>query len=61
VGRLLQYIDDVELEMKRVSWPTWRQARSITLVVLFFNFAMTRLVMVVDSICALLYPLVVEK
>lgn len=61
VGRLRQYFDEVRLEMERVSWPTWKQVRSTTLVVLFFTFAMTGFVMVVDSICALLYRLVVEK
>jgi preprotein translocase subunit SecE len=61
VGRLRQYVDDVRLEMKRVSWPTWKQVRSTTLVVLFFTFAMTGFVMVVDSICALLYRLVMGK
>ncbi len=33
VGMLRRYVDDVRLEMQRVSWPTWRQVRSTTLVV----------------------------
>ena len=61
VERLRQYVDNVQLEMKRVSWPTWKQVRSTTLVVLFFTFAMTGFVMAVDSICALFYRLVMGK
>jgi preprotein translocase subunit SecE len=61
VERFRRYVDDVRLEMTRVSWPTWKQVRSTTFVVLFFTFATTVFVTVVDSICAFFYRLVVER
>jgi preprotein translocase SecE subunit len=61
VERFRRYLDDVRLEMERVSWPTWKHVRSTTFVVLFFTFAMTGFVAVVDSICAFFYRLVVER
>jgi preprotein translocase SecE subunit len=38
--RCRRYVEDVRLEMTQVSWPSWKQVRSTTFVVLFFTFAM---------------------
>jgi preprotein translocase subunit SecE len=56
-----RYVADVRLEMRQVSWPTWNQVRSTTLVVLFFTFAMAAFLRVIDGIAEYLYWLVVGK
>lgn len=61
VERVRRYVEGVRLEMREVSWPTWNQVWSTTLVVLFFTFAMTVFVTVVDWIAELLYRLIAGK
>jgi len=60
-GRVRRYVADVRLEMRQVSWPTWKQVRSTTFVVLFFTFAMTAFVVVIDGIAEFLYRLFVGR
>jgi preprotein translocase SecE subunit len=40
VMRLRNYLEALRMEMRHVSWPTWRQVRTTTCVVIFFTFAM---------------------
>jgi preprotein translocase subunit SecE len=61
VGKVRRYVDDVRLEMRQVSWPTWKQVRSTTLVVLFFTLAIAAFLRVIDGIAESLYWLVVGK
>jgi preprotein translocase subunit SecE len=56
--RCWRYAKDVRLEMRQVSWPSWKQVRSTTVVVLFFTFAMAAFLKVVDVAAAFLYRLV---
>jgi preprotein translocase subunit SecE len=56
--RCRRYVRDVRLEMRQVSWPSWKQVRSTTVVVLFFTFAMAAFLKVVDVAAAFLYRLV---
>lgn len=44
------YIDDVKAEMKRVSWPNWRQVRATTAVVIAATFLFAAYFFVVDAI-----------
>ena len=39
--RTRDYIEDVQSEMKRVSWPTWPQVRSTTIVVIISTFLLS--------------------
>jgi preprotein translocase subunit SecE len=47
--RTREYIDDVQAEMKRVTWPTWPQVRSTTLVVIFSTFLLSAYFFAVDA------------
>ena len=59
--RFRRYVKDVRLEMTQVSWPGWKQVRSATFVVLFFTFAMTAFLKVIDLVAEFLYRLVVGR
>ena len=59
--RFWRYVKDVRLEMTQVSWPGWKQVRSATFVVLFFTFAMTAFLKVIDLVAEFLYRLVVGR
>jgi preprotein translocase subunit SecE len=48
--RTREYFDDVQAEMKRVSWPSWPQVRSTTLVVIITTFLLAGYFFVVDTI-----------
>ena len=59
--RCRRYVEDIRLEMTKASWPSWEQVRSSTFVVLFFTFAMTAFLKVIDVLVAFLYRLVVGR
>ncbi len=61
IERFRRYSKGVRLEMRQVSWPSWKEVRSTTLVVLFFTFAMTAFVAAVNWIGAFFYRLLVER
>jgi preprotein translocase subunit SecE len=44
------YFDDLHLEMKHVTWPSWKQVRATTGVVIFAVFAFAAYFAVVDTI-----------
>jgi len=48
--RTKSYIDELRTEMKRVSWPTWRQVRATTAVVIAAVFLFAAYFFVVDLI-----------
>jgi preprotein translocase subunit SecE len=43
------YFDDLHLEMKRVTWPPWKQVRGTTIVVIVAVFGFAAYFMVVDA------------
>jgi preprotein translocase subunit SecE len=45
------YIAEVEAEMKRVSWPSWKQVRATTGVVIAAVFLFAAYFAIVDYIC----------
>jgi preprotein translocase subunit SecE len=49
-ARTREYIDDVKAEMKRVTWPTWPQVRSTTLVVIVATFLLAAYFFTVDAV-----------
>jgi preprotein translocase subunit SecE len=49
--RARDYIEDVQSEMKHVSWPTWPQVRSTTIVVIISTFLLSAYFFVVDFVC----------
>jgi preprotein translocase subunit SecE len=48
--RTKSYIDEVKGEMRRVSWPTWKQVRATTGVVIVSVFLFAAYFFVVDAI-----------
>lgn len=49
-ARTKEYIDDVQAEMKRVTWPTWAQVRSTTMVVVVATFLLAAYFFTVDAV-----------
>jgi preprotein translocase subunit SecE len=48
--RTKSYFDDIRTEMKRVSWPPWKQVRATTGVVIAAVFLFAAYFFVVDAI-----------
>ena len=48
--RTKSYIDEVRGEMRRVSWPTWKQVRATTAVVIAATFLFSAYFAVVDNV-----------
>ena len=44
------YFEELHLEMKRVTWPPWKQVRATTIVVIVAVFAFAAYFMVVDAV-----------
>ncbi len=49
-GQVRDYIDDLRMEMRKVSWPSTQQVRDTTLVVIIAVFAFAAYFFVVDSV-----------
>jgi len=49
-ARVKEYIEELQLEMKRVSWPPWKQVRATTAVVIAAVFAFAAYFAVVDAV-----------
>jgi preprotein translocase subunit SecE len=46
------YFEDLQAEMRRVTWPSWKQVRATTLVVIVAVFAFAAYFAVIDEIFA---------
>ena len=49
-ARLKSYIEDLRAEMRRVTWPNWKQVRATTVVVILAVFAFAAYFFVVDAV-----------
>ena len=49
-ARIKNYVEDLRLEMHRVTWPTWKQVRATTMVVILAVFMFAAYFFVVDFI-----------
>jgi preprotein translocase subunit SecE len=47
--RLKEYVEELRTEMRRVTWPSWKQVRSTTLVVIVAVFAFAGYFAIVDT------------
>jgi preprotein translocase SecE subunit len=45
-----EYVGELQLEMRRVTWPSWKQVRATTLVVIVAVFAFSAYFFVVDAV-----------
>jgi preprotein translocase subunit SecE len=48
-AQVKEYFEDLQLEMKRVTWPAWKQVRATTGVVIVAVFAFAAYFFVVDA------------
>jgi preprotein translocase subunit SecE len=44
------YFEELQLEMRRVTWPSWKQVRATTLVVIIAVFAFAAYFALVDKV-----------
>ena len=44
------YFEELQLEMRRVTWPSWKQVRATTMVVIVAVFAFAAYFAVVDQV-----------
>jgi preprotein translocase subunit SecE len=44
------YVSELQMEMRRVTWPTWKQVRSTTIVVIVAVFAFAVYFRIVDYV-----------
>jgi preprotein translocase subunit SecE len=49
-ARVKDYYEELKLEMRRVSWPSWKQVRATTTVVILAVFAFAAYFALVDEI-----------
>ena len=49
-AQLKDYFEELQLEMRRVTWPTWKQVRATTAVVIAAVFVFAAYFFVVDTI-----------
>ena len=49
-AQVKNYVEELQLEMKRVTWPAWKQVRATTAVVIAAVFAFAAYFAVVDFI-----------
>jgi preprotein translocase subunit SecE len=49
-AQVKDYVGELQLEMKRVTWPAWKQVRATTAVVIVATFAFSAYFFVVDNI-----------
>ena len=48
--RVKDYFEDLQMEMRKVTWPSWKQVRATTLVVIASTFAFSFYFFVIDNI-----------
>ena len=48
-AQLKNYFEELKQEMRRVTWPTWKQVRATTMVVIVAVFAFAAYFAVVDA------------
>jgi len=48
--KIKQYIENVQTEMKKVSWPTWEELKGSTYIVLSLSLILSIFLFIVDLI-----------
>ena len=54
-----QFIEDVQAEMRRVTWPDWEQLRNATAVILVFVIILAIIIGAMDGVFSWLIRLIV--
>jgi len=50
IKKIIKFFEEVQFELKKVSWPTWDELRGSTYVVLSFSVLIAVFLFVVDMI-----------
>ena len=58
MGKLIKYLSEVKAEVKRVSWPNWRECYESTTVVIAFILILALTTLVCDKAIQLFIQLV---
>jgi len=57
-GKIAQFVQEVQVEMGKVTWPTQEELKSSTTIVLGLSFALAIFIFIVDYILAGIMDLV---
>jgi preprotein translocase subunit SecE len=49
-AQIKEYLEELRLEMRRVTWPSWKQVRATTLVVIASVFGFALYFFVIDAV-----------
>lgn len=49
-GKIKRYIENVQIEMKKVSWPTWDELKGSTYIVLSLSLILAIFLFIVDYV-----------
>ncbi len=58
-NRLVRYLKETRAELRKVTWPTRREATNLTLIVLAVTFVMAVLLGAVDFVFTKLFELII--
>jgi preprotein translocase SecE subunit len=61
LGRVLDFLRDVQGEIRKVTWPTWAELKKATTVIVIFVIALGLLIGFMDSILQFVFVTAVAK
>ena len=59
-NRIQLYIRETVGELRKVSWPTWNEAKNLTIVVLIVTFSMSAILGFLDFLFTRLFTLILS-
>jgi preprotein translocase subunit SecE len=60
IGKLKLFFQESQQEFKRINWPTMRETRNLTLVVILFSLVIAAFLGALDSLFAFLLKEIVQ-
>lgn len=60
IAQLRQFVEDVQVEMRKVTWPDQEQLRNATIVILVFSIVLAIIIGAMDAIFSFLVRVIVE-
>jgi preprotein translocase subunit SecE len=59
-NKIQQYFRETVGELRKVSWPTWNEAKNLTIVVLIVTFSMSAILGLLDFLFTRLFTLILS-
>jgi preprotein translocase subunit SecE len=59
IARLRQFVEDVQVEMRKVTWPDQDQLRNATIVILAFTIITAAIIGAMDAVFSFLIRMIV--